>query len=247
MTNQSGVPVNNSLLDPLQGFDADVWVLDQATGNHQMIGRFTSVQITVRNATEPYLEFNQRIPRYLDGDLQIGWTLERGLIDVRVFSHTFGSSKMTRETRMNRSPRFQITFNLDAPELQTAGASANAGTNDTTVGNGELFAIPGGNSNANAPTSGLRIARGAYVLWFCKTDTFTMGAMAGRSVIATRWEGLSEGIEEISTTSFAWAGEVVGGGGAGTIVDGSTVFAADRSIQNLYASSNVGFYERTVN
>lgn len=191
-----GAPVNNSLLDPLQGFDADVWCVDQATGMHMLVGRFTSLQITVRNATEPYLEFNQRVPRLLDGEFQMGWVLERGLLDVRVLEQTFGFSAINREMRISRSPRFQITFEMHAPELHTAGISAPAIQNT----NGELI-LGAGRMDYR------RQAKGRYMLTFCKVDSWTLGAMAGRSVIANQWQGLCEGIEYISDqTVESWAG-----------------------------------------
>jgi hypothetical protein len=208
--------VNDALLDPLQGYDADVWVLDQATGNYTLVGRFTSIQITIRNATEPYMEFNNRVPRYLDGEMQIGWVLERGQLDSRILQQTFGISALTREMRLSRMARFQITFELDAPELQQASnSSSTAGqysqnpqlynTTTGTIGNGELFLNSGPTSwNPN------RQAAGQLMLTYCKVDSLTIGAMAGRSVIANRWEGLAEGIEEVNRTSV-WAGVTLRG------------------------------------
>lgn len=178
-------PVNNALLDPLQGFDVDVWVADQATGGVNMIGRFTSLQLTVRDSTEPYLEFNQRVPRYLNGDVQIGFVLERGLIDTRLLQNIFGFNVLSREMRFNRGPRMQITFDINAPELELAGVAGD---------NGFL-----------APTGSTRSAKGQYRLTFCKPDSLTIGMQAGRSVIATRLEGLAEGIEFIEDSAL-WAG-----------------------------------------
>ncbi|EKQ70399.1 hypothetical protein OsccyDRAFT_0686 [Leptolyngbyaceae cyanobacterium JSC-12] len=204
-----GAAVNNAILDPLQGYDADVWVLDQATGRYLLVGRFTSIQITVRNATEPYMEFNQRVPRYLDGEIQIGWVLERGMLDTRILQQTFGISALTRELRLNRMARFQITFELNAEELHNVNQSTDGNRNSLPpdynesagiIGNGELF-INRGPSEWNPRRS----AKGQLMLTYCKVDSFTLGAMAGRSVIANRWEGLAEGIEEVNRTSI-WAG-----------------------------------------
>jgi hypothetical protein len=185
-------PVNNALLDPLQGFDADVWVVDQATGAINMIGRFNSLQLTVRDSTEPYLEFNQRAPRYLNGEVQIGWVLERGMVDTRLLQSVFGFNTLSREMRFNRSPRMQITFDLNAPELQQVSGNRTSENN-----NGELIFGQGMFSQ--------RQAVGQYRLTFCKPDTLTIGMMAGRSVIATRIEGLAEGIEFIDD-SLLWPG-----------------------------------------
>jgi hypothetical protein len=204
-----GAAVNNALLDPLQGYDADAWVLDQATGRYLMVGRFTSLQITIRNATEPYMEFNQRVPRYLDGEMQIGWVLERGLIDTRILQQVFGISALTRELRLNRMARLQITFEMSADELDNTNQSSDGNRNSMppdyneatgTIGNGELF-INRGPSGWNPRRS----AKGQLMLTYCKVDSLTLGAMAGRSVIATRLEGLAEGIEEVDRTSL-WSG-----------------------------------------
>ena len=173
-----GTTVNNAGLDPLQGFDADVWVLDQATGSHNLVGRFTSIQLVIRNATEPYMEYNQRFPRHLDGDIQIGWVMERGQLDARVFEQTFGLSSMGRELRLNRMPRFQITFQLKADELDSKG-------------------IAGESSQSNYNQ---RKANAEIVLSMCKIDTFTLGSTAGRQVIANRWEGMAEGYDIVNRT-----------------------------------------------
>lgn len=170
--------VNNAILDPLQGFDFDVYVQDQATGAQLLVGNFTSFQWTMRNATEPYMEFNQRVPRLLDGEFQFGWVLERGCIDIRFVQQTFGVNAIGRELRISRSPRFQITIEANAPELEGNGF---------TGGAIEL-------ANTNGYTSANRKAKGRYRLVYAKVDAFTFGAMAGRSVVANRWEGLCEGI-----------------------------------------------------
>jgi hypothetical protein len=187
--------VNNALLDPLQGFDTDVFVLDQATGSQILVGRFTGFQWTVRNATEPYMEFNQRIPRLLDGEFQFGWVLERGLIDTQVMENIFGFYHLGREMRPDRSPRLQITVELNAPALAQQQGDKNArnyaqgGALDT----GESLYQGNGSSSTSDNSTTTRNAQGRYHLQNCKVDSVTMGAMAGRQVVATRFEGLAEG------------------------------------------------------
>lgn len=197
-----GTPVNNAILDPMQGFDADVWVIDQATGNYNLVGRFTSIQFTVRNATEPYLELNQRVPRLLDGEFQFGWVIERGMLDARVLEQTFGYNAITRELRNNRNVRFQISFSVAAPELQNSGKVVADGIALSKYGNrGDGSGIAGASSQSAAianSTFSERSAVGEYVLTFCKVDSFTLGINAGRNVIANRWEGMCEGIEYVN-------------------------------------------------
>jgi hypothetical protein len=191
--------VNNAILDPLQGFDCDVYIQDQATGKQLVIGRFTNFQFTVRNTTEPYMEFNQRVPRLLDGEFQFGWVLERGLIDVRFLEDTFGMVSLSREMRISRSPRFQITVELNAPELE----NPKEGSADQS--SQEL-------QTTSAVTNRVtRKASGKYRLIYAKTDSFTFGAMAGRNVIATRWEGLCEGLY-YSNQADIWPGVNLGPG-----------------------------------
>lgn len=206
----AGVAINNAILDPLQGFDADIWILDQATGKNILVGRFTSFQLTVRNSTEPYLEFNQRIPRYLDGELQIGWVCERGLLDVRVIEQTFGFESLSRELRLNRQPRFNITVQISAQELDSDSFGVNTEVSKITNGtiqNGELIVGSESQYLKASPRNNYarRKAAGELNLSYCKLDSFTMGMMAGRSVIANRWEGLAEGISFIDRTNV-WAG-----------------------------------------
>jgi hypothetical protein len=196
----AGAAINNGIKDPMQGFDADVWVIDQATGNQLLVGRFTSIQLTIRNATEPYMEFNQRIPRMLDGEFQFGWVLERGLIDTRLLESTFGFDDIRREMRIGRSPRMVITFDLSAPELDERSLN-NVDLRNNNLG--EL--LVNGNDNSRRR----RHSVGQYRLVYCKVDSMTIGAMAGRSVIAVRWEGLAEGISYVDSSSV-WAGTVVG-------------------------------------
>lgn len=191
-------PVNNAILDPMQGFDADVWVIDQATGRYNVVGRFTSIQLTIRNATEPYLELNQRVPRLLDGEFQFGWVLERGMVDSRVLEQTFGYSSITRELRNSRNARFQISFSVNAPELNTAGkVVADVGGTNAFGSNSSAGGSAGRGSDIISTPFAERKAVGEYVLTFCKVDSFTMGVNAGRNVIANRWEGMCEGIDYV--------------------------------------------------
>jgi len=178
---------NNAILDPMQGFDSDVFALDQATGRQVLVGRFSSFQLTIRNATEPYMEMNQRIPRLLDGEFQFGWVLERGLVDTAIMEDVFGFSSLGREMRPDRSPRMQLTFEVYAPNLSKE--QANGISNSNAERTGEYL------TGVNRPLHSTRQTTGRYHLQNCKPDSVTLGVMAGRSVIATRIEGLCEGYQ----------------------------------------------------
>lgn len=196
--------VNNAALDPLQGFDADVWVLDQGTGSYNLVGRFTSIQVTIRNATEPYLEYNQRIPRQLDGDIQIGWMMERGQLDGRVIEQTFGISSLNRQLRLSRMPRFQITFHINAPELESGNSTSTGNPNGGVVT--DLVSPPSGTGGGQSSFSPRRARGIELVLSMCKIDSFTIGSSAGKTVIANRWEGLAEGIDTLDRGNDVGAG-----------------------------------------
>lgn len=223
----SGAAVNNGIRDPLQGFDCDVWVTDQATGNQVLIGRFTSLQLTIRNASEPYLELNQRVPRILDGEFQFGWVMERGLIDTRVLEDTFGIPAIQREMRVSRSPRFMISFDMNAPELnENSNAGINTALNSLEgsrkLNQRDIFTsrVPEGRQ--------YRKAVGQYRLTYCKVDSMTIGVMAGRSVVATRWEGLAEGISFFDDSDI-WAGTTLKTA-TQPIVGGDGLYAVDGDI-----------------
>lgn len=172
--------------DPIQGFDVDVWVQDQSSsgddptaGNLILAGSFTSIVVTIRNATEAYLELNQRIPRYLDGEVQIAWVMEKGLLDINVIKQTFGFSNMDRATRFNRSPRFTITFNVnDSNELNTTGI---------------------GTPYSSIMDKVSRMPEGRFILSHAKVDSWHFAATSGKQVVATQWQGVAEGIKTLGT------------------------------------------------
>lgn len=176
MTNR--VAVNNATLDPIQGFHLNVYMNDMSTGNPVMVGGFTSFQKTMRNATEAYMPFGRKTPRLLDGEFQYGWVLERGLLDIRILEDCFGFERVGAEFKADPTPRFVITVEINAPELHTSGVfGGTSGATSTPV------------SNTNT-----REAKGKYQLLFAKIDSVTLGAMAGRNVVAVRLEGLCESI-----------------------------------------------------
>lgn len=166
--------------DPIQGFDVDVWVQDQSraqgsTSNLILLGSFTSIVVTIRNATEAYLELNQRVPRYLDGEVQMAWVMEKGMLDLNVLRQTFGFGEISRNKRFNRSPRFQITFNVSTYDELKSSFS-------TFVNGGELKDQP-------------RTVSGRIVLDQCKVDSWHFAATSGKQVVATQWQGVCESIK----------------------------------------------------
>lgn len=228
--------VDNALYDPLQGYDADVWAIDQATGNWNLVGRFTSIELVFRNTTRPYVEFNQRVMRQLDGVFMLGWTMERGLLDGRVLNHTFGYSKISRGLRINRHPRMQIVFQLNAPELERSqrdtadkefegrfslSNKSNLSSGVTSGGDGGVTTVKGSNG-IEVHSEGddfiqehgvKRDTTTMVALTMCKVETFTLRAEAGDEIISNKWEGVAEGYEVLDGTSV-WAGHYLDETGA---------------------------------
>lgn len=200
MDNLYQAPVNNMGIDPLQGFDFECWCQDVASGKIAWFGKFQSLTLSVRNATETYLELGQRVPTYLDGEIQIAWVLEQGLVDMAFIYRTFGVKDISRDQVIGRSPRFQITFDANAAELaQDASIDRNAnqilrmGSQKYSLFNDNLY--PEGSS-----TKG-RAAVGRYEVLRCKVDSVSLGIMPGRRTAALRWEGVAEGIRYIANES----------------------------------------------
>ena len=161
---QGRVAVNNATLDPIQGFHLNVYMNDMVSGTPVMVGGFTSFQKTMRNATEAYMPFGRKTPRLLDGEFQYGWVLERGLLDIRILEDCFGFTRVGAEFKADPTPRFVITVEINAPELNNSG-------------------VFGGTSSASATpvaNTSTRQAQGKYQLLFAKIDSVTLGAMAGR-------------------------------------------------------------------
>jgi len=165
--------------DPIQGYDVGVWVHDAQNGNKLLLGQFTSIVVTIRNATEAYMEFGQRYPRYLDGEMQIAFVMEKGLLDLNAFQETFGFKRITRDKRFGRSPRFTVTFSADPVDAAALEESiANDPLQDWGAG-------------------GRRDVTGRFVLEQCKVDSWHFAATAGRQVVATQWQGVAEGFAAV--------------------------------------------------
>jgi hypothetical protein len=178
--------VNNGRRQPLQGFDVVVYVQDQGTGNIIPLGEFTGFQYTIRNATEPYLTVGSRNLQFLDGEIQIGFGMEQGKINLDSLYYLIGFAAITPVIRIGRSPRFQIIVEYNAPELDESQGQVGYAPTD-------VLSSSGGTASFTGNTNVGRVAAGRYVFQMCKIDAITSGVMAGRSVIADRIDGLAEG------------------------------------------------------
>lgn len=193
-------PVNNTGIDPFQGFDFEVWAQDSCEGKIAWFGRFQSLTLSIRNATETYLELGQRVPIYLDGEIQIAWVLEQGMVDMAFVMRTFGLRRIARDQVITRGPRFQISFDSNANELESS--FANSPSKKYRMGSRQLspFDRYGASQSGNIANIAANSApsapqvQGRYELQRCKVDSVSLGIMPGRRVAAVRWEGVAEGI-----------------------------------------------------
>jgi len=198
----------------MQGFDFECWAQDTSSGKVAFFGRFQSLTVSIRDATETYLELGQRIPIYLNGEIQIAWVLEQGLVDMKFVVRTFGIENIRRDQVVARGPRFHIAFDANAAGKvdQTARASdinlaSQAVSNSISGSNAATFRQGASNplfDNADLYDTGGPVSSGRYEMMRCKVDSVSLGVMPGRRVAAVRWEGVSEGISYVkeSVQSF---------------------------------------------
>jgi hypothetical protein len=221
-------PVNNAGLRPIQGFHIKAFVLNACDGKVAWYGEFQSLTVSIRNSTESYLELGNRFPMHLDGEIQIAWVAESGMTDAAFVYRTFGVKSLRRDSGINSGPRFQISWVVNARELETSNIKEfNAGGRDENDVGGDGFnsylagRYRAGIAERSDQYSGSQYrpqAVGRYDLQLCKVDSVSMGAMAGRRVVALRWEGVAEGITWVDNKDNRF------GGAEGSVLSTNTVF-----------------------
>lgn len=183
---------------------------DTHTGRVAFFGRFQSLTVSIRDATETYLELGQRIPIYLNGEIQIAWVLEQGLVDMAFIVKTFGIENIRRDQVIARGPRFHIGFDANAADKVSSDVQSKAPTRaelQATTGVRAFGADNRVNALFNKSEYTLKDSKlsnaskydspqnqGRYEMMRCKVDSVSLGVMPGRRVAAVRWEGVSEGI-----------------------------------------------------
>lgn len=183
---------NTDLLDPLQGMDIKVQVIQSGStaagaGQGLLVGAFTSLMFKIVNQTEVYLPLNSRIPRALDGEIIIVWSLEQGLIDLDILSNTFGSGfasgmNSARGSLIPRSQRFSILFETNTSKDEVISSSSDQGYRQDS---GQISAT--GNPVVQ------------YALQYCRVDTCNFGVTAGRHIAANTWQGTAQQIGKPNT------------------------------------------------
>lgn len=186
-----------TLLDPLQGFDIKVSTSTYAVGakTAKLVGAFTSLMFKVVNQTETYLPLNSRIPRHLDGEIIVVWSLEQGLVEADVVTNTFGEAFSAefakgRGTLIPRSERFDVHFQANLAEI------------DKAINNEAVFVSNVSSAGVVGNPNNLKDEK--YTLKYCRVDTFSFGVTAGRHVVANAWQGTAQHItdseDEFKTT-----------------------------------------------
>lgn len=168
-----GSSVNFGGHAPLQGFDAIVTAFDPGRNREVLLGAFTEITLNVQAIPEVYLAVGSKMPIYLDSEINLQLSMERGLLDALVFQETFGVKTLRPENRYIRQPRLRITFGVDPVDWFALDDPA------------RTF---GGAVKERTPS--MRV-----VLDMVKVTHFGLMARAGKSVIATRWDCLPESIE----------------------------------------------------
>lgn len=187
--------------DPLQGYDIKVTtVASNGSSSGALVGAFTSLMFKIVNQTETYLPLNSRIPRMLDGEVIVVWSLEQGLVEMDVVANTFGADFATgfsggRGSMIPRSRRFNILFEAQA----MIGAKAGGVDNDTYWIDGPTAA----GSQGTGGTLSLANIQGStalkYGIMSARVDTFSFGVAAGRHVVANAWQGTAEHLKNWTT------------------------------------------------
>lgn len=193
--------------DPIQGYDVEIWVqrLDLVEGSAKrilfgagndandtqltsggmvLLGQFTSFSSLIRTSSEAYLEYDSRVPIYFDGENQILFKMEKGLINMDVFRETFGVSVLGRRTTYNLLPRFNITINVNT-------VSFNERTNQYELELNNKVPFGAGLIDFTRHTNG------RFVLKQAKIDAFNIEAQAGKHVLITTWTGSAEEFDSL--------------------------------------------------
>jgi hypothetical protein len=91
--------------EPTLGNDVHLW-LHTDTGP-RLAGLFENASISVRSTSELY--YDSRVPSYLDGEIQVSFVLERGMIEAEVMSTLIGRDGLRRR------PQFTIETYIIQP------------------------------------------------------------------------------------------------------------------------------------
>lgn len=183
------------LLDPFQGYDISVSVVTYDTKDTKLEGSFTGFMCRIVNQTEAYLPLNQRIPRMLDGEIIVAWSLEQGHVNDDWVRSTYGKNfadaiakGRTEGNVIPRQRRFKVQMSTVTKHIDDIG---------------EVSFNNDGNTNASNTN---KINKLTLTLHYCRVDTGSFGVVAGRRVAASSWQGTAQSITSADDTATAVAG-----------------------------------------
>lgn len=105
--------------EPIQGFDVQVNIV--GPNGPELVGAWEQIDFTVTEDSEPYLSLGERIAQQLDGEITIEGTLRRGWRNMDVIQRVWGTPSLRRGQVIPASPRFEISFNVNAPAKGLSG------------------------------------------------------------------------------------------------------------------------------
>lgn len=178
--------LNNGGFDPIQGFDVGIFVKDEGSGQEILLGQFNTIEVLVKIAAEPYKAVGYNMPIYLDGEIQITFTLEKGLLDINVLEETLGFSKFSYKNGYFRTPRLEIRFVVDPVDAYALSQPSKG-----------LFEYkdPSHKSTSEGDNARKRMPSGQFVLREAKIEEWGIGARAGRQVVVNQWRGVAQEID----------------------------------------------------
>lgn len=105
--------------EPIQGFDVQVSIV--GPNGPELAGSWEQVDFRISEDVEKYIEMGERIGRTLDGEITISGTLRRGWRNMNLIQRVWGVSAIRRGVTLPASPRFEISFSVNAPAKGLVG------------------------------------------------------------------------------------------------------------------------------
>lgn len=171
--------------DPFQGFDIKVSVTaPTGAGTEQLKGSFTGFMCRIVCQTEAYLPIGQRIPRMLDGEILVAWSLEQGAVHDKPITATFGQSFANgmkagrQDAPIPRSIRFNINMETTVKAMPSLD-DPNWGEASFNDGN-----------ESSADKTALTLS-----LMYARVDTGSFGMAAGKRVASSSWQGTAQNVK----------------------------------------------------
>lgn len=106
-------------LHKIQGYDCNVFITGKS--GPELVGEYQEVEFSIKEEVEEYLELGERIASVLDGPIKIEGKLKKGHALIDIIRRIWGQPALKRGGDIPVSPRFTITFKIDAPDKGFVG------------------------------------------------------------------------------------------------------------------------------